>query len=269
MEKNLQNLIQFRQILKTTSIKELIETKQSICLELAYFLANKGSKELIFTGFFDKRINSSLKNIQYSNIFVIDNVNYLIKYLVRHRNNTLTLYLVDVKGNNIVRQANSLSIENVLTLVNVIIEYFKSIMSYVDLYNDCEKYYVCEYKNNEVIKFFTDELTAILSPYIKQLGLVDDYIVDIIASMIQKHFQIVSDTAREICYIIKLDNIIATDEIAIYNFPKEVYTDIKEKYNLNTKFLFTPDEIDKIYKEVLRRLCEQYEKITNCNINLL
>ena len=269
MEKNLQNLIQFRQILKTTSIKELIEAKQDICLELAYFLTNKGSKELIFTGFFNKRINSSLKNIQYSNIFVIDNVNYLIKYLVRHRNNTLTLYLVDVKGNNIVRQANSLSIENVLTLVNVIIEYFKSIMSYVDLYNDCEKYYVCEYKNNEVVKFFTDELTAILSPYIKQLGLVDDYIVDIIASMIQKHFQIVSDTAREICYIIKLDNVIATDEIAIYNFPKEVYTDIKEKYNLNTKFLFTPDEIDKIYKEVLRRLCEQYEKITNCNINLL
>ena len=38
MEKNLQNLIQFRQILKTTSIKELIETKQAICLELAYFL---------------------------------------------------------------------------------------------------------------------------------------------------------------------------------------------------------------------------------------
>lgn len=269
MEKNLQNLIQFRQILKTTSIKELIEAKQAICLELAYFLANKGSKELIFTGFFDKRINSLLKNIQYSNIFVIDNVNYLIKYLVRHRNNTLILYLVDVKGNNIVRQANSLSIENILTLVNVIIEYFKSIMSYVDLYNDCEKYYVCEYKNNEVIKFFTDELTAILSPYIKQLGLVDDYIVDIIASMIQKHFQIVSDTTRKICYIIKLDNVIATDEIAVYNFPKEVYTDIKEKYNLNTKFLFTPDEIDKIYKEVLRRLCEQYEKITNCNINLL
>ena len=269
MEKNLQNLIQFRQILKTTSIKELIETKQAICLELAYFLANKGSKELVFTGFFNKRINSLLKNIQYSNIFVIDNVNYLIKYLVRHRNNTLILYLVDVKGNNIVRQANSLSIENVLTLVNVIIEYFKSIMRYIDLYNDCEKYYVCEYKNNEVVKFFTDELTAILSPYIKQLGLVDDYIVDIIASMIQKHFQIVNDTTRKICYIIKLDNVIATDEIAVYNFPKEVYTDIKEKYNLNTKFLFTPDEIDKIYKEVLRRLCEQYEKITNCNINLL
>lgn len=269
MEKNLQNLIQFRQVLRTTSIKELIETKQAICLELAYFLANKGSKELIFTGFFDKSINSSLKNIQYSNIFVIDNVNYLIKCLVRHRNNTLTLYLVDVKGNNIVRQANSLSIENVLTLVNVIIEYFKSIMSYVDLYNDCKKYYVCEYKNNEVVKFFTDELNAILSPYIKQLGLVDDYIVDIIASMIQKHFQIVSNTTGKICYIIKLDNVIATDEIAVYNFPKEVYTDIKEKYNLNTKFLFTPDEIDKIYKEVLRRLCEQYEKITNCHINLL
>ena len=246
MEKNLQNLIQFRQILKTTSIKELI-----------------------FTGFFDKRINSSLKDIQYSNIFVIDNVNYLIKYLVRHENNTLILYLVDVKGNNIVRQANSLSIENVLTLVNVIIEYFKSIMCYVDLYNDCEKYYVCEYKNNEVVKFFTNGLTTILSPYIKQLGLVDDYIIDIIASMIQKHFQIVNDTTGKICYIIKLDNVIATDEIAVYNFPKEVYTDIKEKYNLNTKFLFTPDEIDKIYKEVLRRLCEQYEKITNCNINLL
>lgn len=65
---------------------------------------------------------------------------------MRHRNNTLTLYLVDVKGNNIVRQANSLSIENILTLINVIIEYFKSIMCYVDLYNDCKKYYVCEYK---------------------------------------------------------------------------------------------------------------------------
>lgn len=44
MEKNLQNLIQFRQTLRTTSIKKLIETKQAICLELAYFLANKALK---------------------------------------------------------------------------------------------------------------------------------------------------------------------------------------------------------------------------------
>ena len=33
MEKNLQNLIQFKQILKTTSIKELIKAKQAICLQ--------------------------------------------------------------------------------------------------------------------------------------------------------------------------------------------------------------------------------------------
>ena len=117
---------------------------------------------------------------------------------------------------------------------------------------------------------YINELTSTLSPYIKRMGDMGDYIKPIIETMIITHIHSLIDDENyqtvvpdsvyddEVYYTFELDCEIASDTCNVYKFPKNKMDKINKDNDFHTTRLFDEEETDKITGEVKKKLLRIY-----------
>ena len=125
-------------------------------------------------------------------------------------------------------------------------------------------------QTGDLIELYINELTSTLSPYIKRIGDMGDYIKPIIETMIithihslidcENHHTVVLDSYDddEVYYTFELDCEIASDTRNVYKFPKKKMDKINKDNDFCTTRLFDEEETDKITGEVKKKLLRIY-----------
>lgn len=221
------------------------------------------SKTIAETEHTDSDTSTLLEVAQHARLFCVDDLYYVLTGLEVDKTGKLVLCLADNhhNGKTVKLREDDMDMDmgNCYSLITCLGNYFKGLVYYDCLYNTYKDYYACKNTDSEVMDLYINELTSTLSPYIKRIGDMGDYIKPIIETMIITHIHSLIDD-DEVYYTFELDCEIASDTRNVYKFPKNKMDKINKDNDFCTTRLFDEEETDKITGEVKKKLLRIYRK---------
>lgn len=253
-------------------------SKEELCRMVKDFLNGRDitevniSKTIAETEHTDSDTSTLLEVAQHARLFCVDDLYYVLTGLEVDKTGKLVLCLADNhhNGKTVKLREDDMDMGNCYSLITCLGNYFKGLVYYDCLYNTYKDYYACKDNNSEVMDLYINELTSTLSPYIKRMGDMGDYIKPIIETMIITHIHSLIDDENyqtvvpdsvyddEVYYTFELDCEIASDTSNVYKFPKNKMDKINKDSDFHTTRLFDEEETDKITGEVKKKLLRIY-----------
>lgn len=244
--------------------KQSTLSKEELCKMVKDFLNGRDitevniSKTIAETEHTDHEVSTLLENAQHTRLFCVNDLYYVLKGLELDKTGKLVLLLEDnhYSKKNIKLKEEEMDIANCYSVITCLGNYFKGLVYYDCVYNTYKDCYVCKDNDKEVSDFYINELTSMLSPYIKRIGDMGDYINPIIDTMILSHIHDHIDD--EVYYTFELDCEVASDTRNVYKFPRAKIDEINKDKDFCIVRLFNLKETDKITGEVKKKLLRIY-----------